>query len=222
MPNFNDFISVLIALACILAGFIILQRLRRIFYQIFYPKSARYQKPWQAQKGKSLSFGEKIDLISNAKLEAKNPLNLQEIEIFKALIFEKSLQNSFSILPQVAMKAFIKNPKDDEVWKTYAGFYVDFLLARRDFKNEKNTLAPVAVVEFYGSGHYGVDNPSEEHKKSVRNNDDIKKQILDKVGIKLFVIKGEMIYKYVDKKEEIDKDKLKAEIDKITQELCKA
>lgn len=115
------------------------------------------------------------------------------------------------------MKAFIDNIQDDnEVWKTYSNFYVDFLLAKRDLKYNKDILTPFAVIEFHGSGHYGVDNSSDEHIQSVKNNDKIKAQILNKVGIKLFVIKGERIYNKLNK---IDTYKLKTEIAQIVQKI---
>ncbi|RDU51547.1 hypothetical protein CQA49_09440 [Helicobacter sp. MIT 00-7814] len=212
----------LVIITCAFIGFIVvLQLVGRVFRWIFYPKPyKRYYKNFyqpQIQESQKLSFADKLNLVENANLKAKNPLNYQEVQIFKALIFEKSLKDNFSILPQVAMRAFIHDiQNDNEVWKTYSNSYVDFLLAKRDFKYNKDILTPFAVIEFHGSGHYGVDNSSDEHMQSVKNNDEIKAQILNKIGIKLFIIKGEQIY---DESNRIDIHKLKAEIAKIVQNI---
>ena len=72
-------------------------------------------------------------------------------------------------------------------WLSFRDFYCDFLLT---YKIGEDYHKPAAVIEYHGGGHYG---DSAESKSRVMENDFIKNEVLNKVGIKIFIIKEEDI-----------------------------
>lgn len=148
------------------------------------------------------SFEGKNQLLEHSKIFSKNLMNKQEYEIYKNLVKRKDLVQQFIISPQVSFKAFIdKEDKESEVWRAYANLVADFLFI------ERQSLKPYAILEFLGSGHYGINNKDEtdtdkeEIKKRVKNNDNLKQKIAQKTDIKLIFLEGKDIYKennYID------------------------
>lgn len=128
------------------------------------------------------SLEHKLDLIKKCDIKAReNFIGIHEFMIYKELIFCEEIKKNFIIYPQIPLVAFIDDNTNysdedskDRAWTTYSNLRADFLFVLKDFKNK--TTKPFAVLEFNGSGHYGIDNPSEEEKENVKNRDEIKKK----------------------------------------------
>lgn len=201
-----------------------------------YDKSNFYQKSetkTTSDKDELTSFDKKKIALENGSIEYRQIMNSQEKYIYDRLLYILSPRdNNIIIAPQVSGKAFIKPSKDntsDDIWTTYSNFYVDFLIAHYPYydaknKNNKevysNQLMPICVIEFFGGKHYGDiddDRLSEDEKKIKRqqviNNDNIKQEVMDKLGLKLFIITIEDVVKK-DNEHYIDQYKL----DKIIKE----
>ncbi|OCR84581.1 DUF2726 domain-containing protein [Campylobacter fetus] len=155
------------------------------------------------------TFEYKANLIQESNLTSKNLLNNHEFDIYKKLVTCKDITNNFIVLSQVPLKAFIENSSNDDMWKIYSNYYVDFLFIIKDFRNNKTT--PIAILEFNGNGHYIND------REKVEKNDKVKEATLRKIGIKLFVVNGDEIYE--DSVNKIDKNKLDNKILYLAQEL---
>lgn len=159
-----------------------------------------------------LSQKYKLGLIDEAKVESKTIMNSYEFKIYKKLIFCKKITDNFFIFSQVPLSAFIKNDIE-AVFHTYGSLYVDFLLIPKDYNNPAK---PFAVLEFYGSGHYGKD---EKTKEKVQKRDEIKENLFKKIGLRYHILD------YVDitnNKGWVDEDgKLKDCIAKLADELLK-
>ncbi|EAJ5693219.1 DUF2726 domain-containing protein [Campylobacter fetus] len=138
--------------------------------------------------------------MQESNLISRNLLNNQELNIYKKLVTCKDITNNFIVLSQVPLKAFIENPNEDDMWKIYSDYYVDFLFILKDFKNNKTT--PIAILEFNGSGHYGKD---KDKRLNVEKNDRIKLEIMKKINVYSFILNGDEIY---DESKQIISDKL--------------
>lgn len=82
------------------------------------------------------------------------------------------------------------------------GFHLEIFIAIffLTYKIGEDYHKPAAVIEYHGGGHYG---DSAESKNRVIENDYIKNEVLNKVGIKIFIIKEKDIKndkKYIDNK----------------------
>lgn len=122
-----------------------------------------------------------IENMNNGKILSKRIMNGEESKIYYTLI--KICKENYNINPQVSFKAFLQAESGTNAWHSFRDFYCDFLVTH---KKGKDRNKPIAVIEYHGGGHYG-DTP--ELKEIVRQNDFLKNEILNKVGIELFIIK---------------------------------
>lgn len=120
-------------------------------------------------------------MIDEAKVESKTIMNSYEFKIYKKLIFCKKITDIFFIFPQVPLSAFIKNDIE-AVFHTYGSLYVDFLFAHKDYNNPTK---PFAVLEVYGSGHYGKDGKT---KEKAQKRDEIKEKLFEKIGLRYHIL----------------------------------
>lgn len=138
------------------------------------------------------SFEYKLELIKNSNIAYKdNLMGKQEFMIYRELIFCENIKDKFIVFPQVSLKSFIKNETDDEVWKTYSNLIADFLFVLKDFKGK--ATKPFAVLEFNGSGHYGLNNPSDDEIERVKERDLIKQDVIVKAGLRICTMSGDAI-----------------------------
>lgn len=167
------------------------------------------------------SLGHKLNLIENCKLNAKDKfMGIHEFIIYKELIFCEDIKKNFIVCPQVPLAAFIndntaysdEDESKDQAWTTYSNLRADFLFVLKDFKN--NTTKPFAILEFNGSGHYGIDNPTKEEVEKVKNRDKIKEEAILKAGLGIYTLCGEAIYEK-DNPKRINQEALKVAVDKI-------
>lgn len=168
---------------------------------------------------KSLKY--KLDLIENCDINAKeNFMGKHEFIIYQALTSCEEIRKKFIVCPQVILGAFIEDntnyndedESEDKAWTTYSNLRADFLFVSRNYAD--NTTKPFAILEFNGSGHYGIDNPSEEEIEKVKNRDKIKEEAILKAGLGIYTLSGEAIYEKNNPKR-IDIEALKTAVDKI-------
>lgn len=180
-------------------------------------KLLKYLKDLESKK----SLEHRLNLIEKCDIKAKiNLLGIHEFIIYKELIFCEKIKKNFIVYPQVSLAAFIKDDTKysgevtikDQAWATYSSLRADFLFVLKDFKTY--TTKPFAILEFNGSGHYGIDDSSEEEIENVKNRDEIKKETIRKAGLKIYTLWGEEIYRK-DNPHYIDEKALKTAVDKI-------
>ena len=160
---------------------------KKRFYSYKNQRYNQYKK--QSKVEKSLEY------LADGEISIKRIMNKEENQIYYTIL--KVFKNSYNINVQVSFKAFLDAEYGTKSWLSFRDFYCDFLLT---YKIGDNYHKPAAVIEYHGGGHYG---DSIESKNRVIENDCIKNEVLNKVGIKIFIIKEEDIKnnkRYIDNK----------------------
>lgn len=154
-----------------------------------------YKNKWNNQYNKQSKVERSLEYMADGKIRVKRIMNKEENQIYYTIL--KIFKNSYNINTQVSFKAFLDAEYGTKSWLSFRDFYCDFLLT---YKIGEDYHKPAAVIEYHGGGHYG---DSAESKNRVIENDYIKNEVLNKVGIKIFIIKEEDIKndkKYIDNK----------------------
>ena len=162
-----------------------------------YGKRRRFYKynKWNNQYSKQSKIERNLEYMYDGKIRVKRIMNKEENQIYYTIL--KIFKNSYNVNTQVSFKAFLDAEYGTKSWLSFRDFYCDFLLT---YKIGENYHKPAAVIEYHGGGHYG---DSEESKSRVMENDFIKNEVLNKVGINIFIIKENDIKndkKYIDNK----------------------
>ena len=162
-----------------------------------YGKRRRFYKynKWNNQYSKQSKIERNLEYMYDGKIRVKRIMNKEENQIYYTIL--KIFKNSYNVNTQVSFKAFLDAEYGTKSWLSFRDFYCDFLLT---YKIGENYHKPAAVIEYHGGGHYG---DSEESKSRVMQNDFIKNEVLNKVGINIFIIKEDDIKndkKYIDNK----------------------
>ena len=160
-----------------------------------YGKKRFYKNKWNNQYNKQSKIERNLEYMYDGKIRVKRIMNKEENQIYYTIL--KIFKNSYNVNTQVSFKAFLDAEYGTKSWLSFRDFYCDFLLT---YKIGENYHKPAAVIEYHGGGHYG---DSEESKSRVMQNDFIKNEVLNKVGINIFIIKEDDIKndkKYIDNK----------------------
>ena len=162
-----------------------------------YGKRRRFYKynKWNNQYSKQSKIERNLEYMYDGKIRVKRIMNKEENQIYYTIL--KIFKNSYNVNTQVSFKSFLDAEYGTKSWLSFRDFYCDFLLT---YKIGENYHKPAAVIEYHGGGHYG---DSEESKSRVMENDFIKNEVLNKVGINIFIIKENDIKndkKYIDNK----------------------
>ena len=162
-----------------------------------YGKRRRFYKynKWNNQYSKQSKIERNLEYMYDGKIRVKRIMNKEENQIYYTIL--KIFKNSYNVNTQVSFKSFLDAEYGTKSWLSFRDFYCDFLLT---YKVGENYHKPAAVIEYHGGGHYG---DSEESKSRVMENDFIKNEVLNKVGINIFIIKEDDIKndkKYIDNK----------------------
>ena len=162
-----------------------------------YGKRRRFYKynKWNNQYSKQSKIERNLEYMYDGKIRVKRIMNKEENQIYYTIL--KIFKNSYNVNTQVSFKSFLDAEYGTKSWLSFRDFYCDFLLT---YKVGENYHKPAAVIEYHGGGHYG---DSEESKSRVMENDFIKNEVLNKVGINIFIIKENDIKndkKYIDNK----------------------
>lgn len=158
----------------------------------FYPYKKRYN---QYQNKNQNKIEKNLKYMSDGEIKIKRIMNKEENQIYYTIL--KIFKNGYNINTQVSFKAFLDAEYGTKSWLSFRDFYCDFLIT---YKIGEDYHKPAAVIEYHGGGHYG---DSIESKSRVMENDIIKNEVLNKVGIKIFIIKEDDIKndkKYIDNK----------------------
>lgn len=162
----------------------------------FYPyKNRNYNQYNKQNKVEKSKVERNLEYMADGKIRVKRIMNKEENQIYYTIL--KIFKSSYNINTQVSFKAFLDAEYGTKSWLSFRDFYCDFLLT---YKIGDNYHKPAAVIEYHGGGHYG---DSLESKSRVMENDIIKNEVLNKVGIKIFIIKEDDIKnerKYIDNK----------------------
>lgn len=159
----------------------------------FYPYKNKRQRYFQYKKQDKVE--KSLKYMSDGKIKVKRIMNKEENQIYYTIL--KIFKYNYNINAQVSFKAFLDAEYGTKSWLSFRDFYCDFLLT---YKVGENYHKPAAVIEYHGGGHYG---DSAESKSRVIENDCIKNEVLDKVGIKIFIIQEDDIKsdnKYINNK----------------------
>lgn len=140
-----------------------------------------YKNKWNNQYNKQSKVERSLEYMADGKIRVKRIMNKEENQIYYTIL--KIFKNSYNINTQVSFKAFLDAEYGTKSWLSFRDFYCDFLLT---YKIGEDYHKPAAVIEYHGGGHYG---DSAESKNRVIENDYIKNEVLNKVGIKIFIIK---------------------------------
>ena len=143
-------------------------RSKKRFYSYKNQRYNQYKK--QSKVEKSLEY------LADGEISIKRIMNKEENQIYYTIL--KIFKNSYNVNTQVSFKAFLNAEYGTKSWLSFRDFYCDFLLT---YKIGENYHKPAAVIEYHGGGHYG---DSIESKNRVIENDCIKNEVLNKVGIK--------------------------------------
>ena len=160
-----------------------------------YGKKRFYKNKWNNQYNKQSKIERNLEYMYDGKIKVKRIMNKEENQIYYTIL--KIFKNSYNVNTQVSFKAFLDAEYRTKSWLSFRDFYCDFLLT---YKIGEDYHKPAAVIEYHGGGHYG---DSEESKSRVMQNDFIKNEVLNKVGINIFIIKEDDIKndkKYIDNK----------------------
>ncbi|WP_300365540.1 DUF2726 domain-containing protein [Brachyspira sp.] len=162
---------------------------KRKYYYKNYNKYKKYNK-----EIKKDITEQRLENMNNGEISIKKIMNIEETKIFYSIL---KVFKDYNIYKQVSFKAFLDAEENTEVWKTFRDFYCDFLIThkRGDKINE-----PIAVIEYNGAGHFGN---TADMKEKIKNNDLIKEKLINKSGMKYFIIKEEDIKttsKFIDDK----------------------
>ena len=161
---------------------------------LFGNYKSNYKKRYNKYKNQN-KIEKNIKYMSDGEIKIKRIMNKEENQIYYTIL--KIFKNSYNINTQVSFKAFLDAEYGTKSWLSFRDFYCDFLLT---YKIGEDYHKPAAVIEYHGGGHYG---DSAESKNRVIENDYIKNEVLNKVGIKIFIIKEDDIKndkKYIDNK----------------------
>ena len=167
----------------------------RLKYVGYGRKRRFYKNKWNNQYNKQSKVERSLEYMADGKIRVKRIMNKEENQIYYTIL--KIFKNSYNINTQVSFKAFLDAEYGTKSWLSFRDFYCDFLLT---YKIGEDYHKPAAVIEYHGGGHYG---DSAESKNRVIENDYIKNEVLNKVRIKIFIIKEEDIKndkKYIDNK----------------------
>lgn len=182
----EEFILFIIISFCIIVYFI--SKISRKSYNN-YKRKRFYPYNKQSKVERSLEY------MADGKIRVKRIMNKEENQIYYTIL--KIFKNGYNINTQVSFKAFLDAEYGTKSWLSFRDFYCDFLIT---YKIGEDYHKPAAVIEYHGGGHYG---DSIESKSRVMENDIIKNEVLNKVGIKIFIIKEDDIKndkKYIDNK----------------------
>lgn len=190
----EEFILFIIISFCIIVYFI--SKISRKSYnnykrKRFYP----YKNKNYNQYNKQSKVERSLEYMADGKIRVKRIMNKEENQIYYTIL--KIFKNGYNINTQVSFKAFLDAEYGTKSWLSFRDFYCDFLIT---YKIGEDYHKPAAVIEYHGGGHYG---DSIESKSRVMENDIIKNEVLNKVGIKIFIIKEDDIKndkKYIDNK----------------------
>lgn len=180
----EEFILFIIISFCIIVYFI--SKISRKSYnnykrKRFYP----YKNKNYNQYNKQSKVERSLEYMADGKIRVKRIMNKEENQIYYTIL--KIFKNGYNINTQVSFKAFLDAEYGTKSWLSFRDFYCDFLIT---YKIGEDYHKPAAVIEYHGGRHYG---DSIESKSRVMENDIIKNEVLNKVGIKIFIIKEDDI-----------------------------
>ncbi|PPS22691.1 DUF2726 domain-containing protein [Brachyspira murdochii] len=136
----------------------------------------------------------RLENMDTGNISTKKIMNIEETKIFFLML---KVFKDYNIYKQVSFKAFLDAEENTDVWKTFRDFYCDFLITH---KKGNKINEPIAVIEYDGAGHFGN---NEDIKEKIKNNDLIKEKLIQKAGMKYFIIKEKDIKindKFIDDK----------------------
>ena len=192
------FIGVFVLLFIVLIYFLIRYGSEDYSYDDNKKQFYEYKNKWNNQYNKyhkQSKVERSLEYMSDGKIRVKRIMNKEENQIYYTIL--KIFKNNYNVNTQVSFKAFLDSEEGTKSWLSFRDFYCDFLLT---YKTGENYHKPAAVIEYHGGGHYG---DSAESKSRVMENDFIKNEVLNKVGIKIFIIKEDDIKndkRYIDNK----------------------
>lgn len=141
-------------------------------------------------------------------VEAKKLINRGESQIYWELVRSDFIRkNNIMVCPQVGMSAFLECKKGSQAYQAYSTLIVDYLLVN------KNNYKPFCVIEFHGSGHYGLEENIVQECQTKKN-DKLKEETLKKVKIPLQIITCDEVCQQ-NNRNIIDKNKLKDRIKEL-------
>lgn len=150
--------------------------------------TARKRELDKSPRERLTDLQDKLQIVSRESIikvpflnKAEKALYNSIFHVLKGAPFYKH-KNSFTILPQIPLGAFVKY--EHSVHYTY---YFNSL--RPDFTIINNDFEPICIIEYHGSGHFG-DATNMIKVEQVKVKDEMKKQILAKVNIPLIIIKN--------------------------------
>ncbi|WP_295161212.1 DUF2726 domain-containing protein [uncultured Brachyspira sp.] len=165
-------------------------------YRKYYRKNKYYKRYRKARKEIIQNIMEqRLSDMNDGIITIKKIINIEETKIFYSIL---NIFKDYNIYKKVSFKAFLDGEENTDVWKTFRDFYCDFLITHK--KGDK-TNEPLAVIEYDRTLH--LKNNSEEMKEKIKNNYFIKEKLINKAGLKYFIIKEEDIklnYKFIDDK----------------------
>lgn len=162
----------------------------------YYHRKKRYYKKYkktEEERIQSLSE-QRLSNMETGNISIKKIMNIEETKIFYSIL---NIFKDYNIYKQVSFKAFLDAEEDTEIWKSFRDFYCDFLIT---YKKGNKINEPIAVIEYDGAGHFGH---TEDMKERIKNNDMIKEILIDKAGMRYFIIKENDIKtdsKFIDDK----------------------
>ncbi|ADG71104.1 DUF2726 domain-containing protein [Brachyspira murdochii] len=163
-------------------------------------KSCGYKKNYYRRYRKYNKYIKKditelrLENMDTGNISTKKIMNIEETKIFFSML---KVFRDYNIYKQVSFKAFLDAEENTDVWKTFRDFYCDFLITH---KKGNKINEPIAVIEYDGAGHFGN---NEDIKEKIKNNDLIKEKLIQKAGMKYFIIKEKDIKindKFIDDK----------------------
>ncbi len=132
-------------------------------------------------------------------------MKIGESQIYWELVRSDFIKkNNIMVCSQVGMGAFLENEENSPISNVYSRFIVDYLLVN------KNDYKPFCVIEFHGSGHYGLEKNIVK-KCQIKKSDKLKEKTLKKVKIPLQIITCDEVCQQ-NNRNIIDKNKLKDRI----------
>ena len=161
----------------------------------YYRKNKYYKKHRKTKEERIQDITEqRLSDMETGNITIKKIMNIEETKIFYSIL---KIFKDYNIYKQVSFKAFLDAEENTEVWKTFRDFYCDFLIT---YKRGDKINEPIAVIEYDGAGHFGN---TQDMKEKIKNNDLIKEMLINKAGMKYFIIKENDIKtdsKFIDDK----------------------
>ncbi|MDA0055398.1 DUF2726 domain-containing protein [Brachyspira hyodysenteriae] len=165
------------------------------YKQGYYRRDKYYKRHKKTEEERIQDITEqRLSNMETGNIAIKKIINIEETKIFYSIL---NIFKDYNIYKQVSFKAFLDAEEDTEIWKSFRDFYCDFLIT---YKKGNKINEPIAVIEYDGAGHFGH---TEDMKERIKNNDMIKEILIDKAGMRYFIIKENDIKtdsKFIDDK----------------------